>query len=123
MRTPTKGNSLLLSSLYYEFCDKKGKYSKAANWDEEQTFMVILQHLRKFEKAKMKDFTDLFEGSLNRSQVKYMVNKLVIDKRLKQTGKGSGTQYEVGENFISDMNFLNKALKIGLEHLNENKEL
>ncbi len=119
----TKGNYFMLSRAYYEFADEKGKYSKATDWDESQTFFVILKHLQKFEKAKMNDFIDLFEGRLTRKQVRYMIDKLVVKKDLFREGEGKGTVYAVGENFIKTMNVLSKAIDIGIKQMKDNGEL
>lgn len=116
----TRGIYYILSKAYFEFTDEKGKYSKTTDWDEMQIFYIILKHLQKFEKAKMKDFIDLFEGRLTRKQVRYSVNKLVEKNDLKREGEGKGTVYSVGENFIKTMGFLSKAIDIGLKHMKEN---
>lgn len=121
-RGKTSGTYYALSKDYYEFADEKGKYSKT-DWDENQAFGIILQHLNKFENAKMKDFEDLFEGSLSRKQVRTIVKKLVDNKSLSKQGEGKGTFYQVGENFQKKMNLLNKALNIGMQHLKDNGDL
>ncbi len=117
----TSGTVYYLSQAYYEFCDEKGKYTKENVWDERQVFSLITQHLTTFEKAKMKDFVDLFDGNLNRSQIKHMVGKFVDRNMLTKQGKGSGTYYEIGEKVISDVEYLSKALKIGIQKLNEER--
>jgi ATP-dependent DNA helicase RecG len=119
----TKGNYFMLSRAYFEFADEKGKYSKVTDWDENQTFFIILQHLQKFEKAKMNDFIDLFEGRLTRKQVRYMIDKLVVKRDLNRDGEGKGTVYAVGENFIKTMNVLSKAIDIGIRQMKDNGEL
>ena len=84
--------------------------------------MVILQHLKKFEKAKMQDFVDLFQGRLSRKQVRIIVSKLVENKELKKSGTGKGTYYDIGENYIKSMEVLSKALEIGLQQMEKNKD-
>ena len=115
-RGKTSGTYYILSRAYYEFSDEKGKYSKQ-NWDKDQAFLVMLKHLEKFEKAKMQDFVDLFEGTLSRKQVRTNVDKLIISKKLKQNGKGKGTYYTIGDNHIENMKLLDKALQLGIEQL------
>ena len=119
----TKGAYYILARSYYEFTDEKGKYSRKTDWDERQAFYIILQHLQKFEKAKMTDFVDLFEGRLTRKQVRYIVDKLVEKRDLKRDGEGKGTVYSIGENFIKTMSVLSKAIDIGIKHMKENGEL
>lgn len=121
-RGRTSGTYYVLSKNYYEFADEKGKYSKT-DWDNTQAFMVILQHLRKFEQAKMQDFVDLFPGRLSRKQVRILVKKLVEDNQLSQHGQGKGTYYEIGENYLKGMELISKALDIGMKHLQDNGEL
>lgn len=118
-RGKTKGTYYVLSKAYYEFSDEKGKYSKTS-WDKDQAFLVILQHLKKFEKAKMQDFVDLFLGRLSRKQVRIIVNKLVENKELKKSGTGKGTYYDIGENYIKSMEVISKALELGFQQMENN---
>ncbi|MCX6197074.1 MAG: ATP-dependent DNA helicase RecG, partial [Flavobacteriia bacterium] len=94
-RGKTSGTFYVLSRMYYELSDEKGKYSKA-NLDQNQVLMLILSHLKNFEKAKMKDFVDLFQGRLTRKQVRTTVDKLVDSKELSKQGTGPGTYYIIG---------------------------
>lgn len=119
----TKGAYYILSRLYYEFIGENGKYSKVTDWDEKQMFYLILQHLQKFERAKMNDFMDLFEGRLTRKQVRYTVDKLVDKDDLKREGEGKGTFYLIGDNFINTMSVLSKAIDIGMRQLKDQGEL
>ncbi|MFW5983061.1 MAG: ATP-dependent DNA helicase RecG, partial [bacterium] len=70
-----------------------------------------------------KDFVELFEGRLTRKQVRYIVDKLVERKDLEKEGKGKGTTYTIGKNFIKSMDILSKAVDIGLKQMRENGEL
>lgn len=119
----TKGTYYVLARSYYEFTDEKGKYSKTTDWDEKQAFYIILHHLQKFEKAKMTDFVDLFEGRLTRKQVRYIVDKLVEKRDLRREGEGKGTIYAIGENFLKTMSILSKAIDIGIKYMKDNGEL
>ena len=119
----TKGIYYMLSRAYYEFTGEKGKYSKTTDWDDSQMFYIILQHLQKFETAKMNDFIDLFEGRLSRKQVRYTIEKLVKKNDLKREGEGKGTFYSIGENFINTMNILSKAIDIGINQMKDNGEI
>jgi hypothetical protein len=96
---------------------------KSTNLNEKQAFLLILDHLDKFEKAKMNDFSDLLEGRLTRKQVRYIVEKLVLSKELKRDGEGKSTIYSVGENFVKTMTILKKALDIGMKQMRESGEL
>lgn len=121
-RGKTKGTYYVLSQAYYELSDEKGKYSKAY-WDENQAFLLILQHLQKWEKAKMKDFVDLFQGRLTRKRVRSIVDKLVENEQLSKHGIGKGTYYTVGDNHIKEMEIIEKAINIGMKHLKDSGEL
>jgi len=119
----TKGTHYILSRMYYEFTGKKGEYSKTTDWDEKQIFYIILQHLQKFEQAKMNDFVYLFDGRLSRKQVRYSVEKLVKKNDLKREGEGKSTFYSIGENFINTMNIFSKAIDIGINQMRDNGEI
>lgn len=121
-RGKTSGTYYVLSRTYYELSDEKGKYSKH-NWGQNQAFMLILEHLKTFPKAKMKDFVDLFQGRLTRKQVRTIVDKLVENKELNKEGAGSGTYYTVGDNFLKGMEIIKKAIDIGMKQLKENGEI
>lgn len=118
----TRACHYTLSHLYYEYTDKKGEYSKH-NWDDRQAFSVIVPHLIKFEKAKMKDFVDLFDGRLSRKQVRNLVQRLVNTDQLQQHGVSSGTFYTFGDKFIEGMNIVDRAIDIGMKKLKEDGEI
>ncbi len=118
----TSGTYYELSKLYYEFADEKGKYSKT-NIDQNQAFLMILQHLKDFEKARMKDFVDLFHGRLTRKQIRTVVDKLVETRELNKEGTGKGTFYTVGDNYLKGMQIIGRALEIGMKKLKEDGEL
>ncbi|MDT0643728.1 ATP-binding protein [Zunongwangia sp. F363] len=121
-RGKTSGTYYVLSKEFYEFADEKGKYSKT-DWDQNQAFYIILQHLNKFDEAKMSDFVDLFQGRMTRKQVRNVVGKLVKKKELSKRGSGKGTYYVVGENYKKSMDMVNEALKIGLKKLRDEGKL
>ena len=121
-RGKTSGTFYVLSRMYYELSDEKGKYSKA-NLDQNQVLMLILSHLKNFEKAKMKDFVDLFQGRLTRKQVRTTVDKLVDSKELSKQGTGPGTYYIIGENYVKGMEIIGKAIEIGMKQLKANGEI
>jgi hypothetical protein len=55
----------------------------------------IVECLNRIEVAKMKDFVEQFAGRLKRSQVRYLIEKLVNDNVLVMEGKGPGTRYKI----------------------------
>lgn len=118
----TSGTYYILSRTYYELADEKGKYSRI-NWGQNQAFIIILEHLKTFPKAKMKDFVDLFQGRLSRKQVRIIVEKLVENRELNKEGTGSGTYYIVGDNFLKGMELIKKAIDIGMKQMKENGEI
>jgi ATP-dependent DNA helicase RecG len=120
-RGKTNAIFYILSKDYYEFTDEKAKYYNLQELDDNQVLTTILQFLSKEGKAKMKDFVGLFEDKLSRKQVRLRVEKLVKNKILKQDGESSSSIYEIGENFINDMEVISEALNLGFQLLEKNK--
>ena len=91
------GNSkrYLLGELYQNLLDRS---SKIGNYviSEVQTIVSVLE---KQPESRMRDFVKAFEGKFNRSQVKYLVDKLLEDSILEKNGRGSGTKYQLCSNF------------------------
>ena len=56
---------------------------------------MIADSFAKNEYISMKDFTEMFENKLKRTQVRYMIEKLVNDKILSTIGEGKSTKYEL----------------------------
>jgi ATP-dependent DNA helicase RecG len=56
---------------------------------------MIAEGYQKNDKLTMSDFTQIFEGKLQRHQVKYMIEKLVKDNVLISEGTGKGTKYKL----------------------------
>jgi len=56
---------------------------------------MIAEGYQKNDKLTMSDFTQIFEGKLQRRQVKYMIEKLVKDKILIPEGIKKGTKYKL----------------------------
>ena len=56
---------------------------------------MIAEEYKKKDKLTMSGFTQIFEGKLQRRQVKYMIEKLVKDKVLIPEGTGKGTKYKL----------------------------
>lgn len=120
-RGKTNAIYYILSKDYYEFTDEKAKYYNLQELDENQVMVIVLQYLSREGKAKMKDFVGLFEGKLSRKQVRLRIEKFVINKMLKQEGEGSSSVYEIGENFINEMEVISEALNLGLKQMKKNK--
>lgn len=116
-RGKTNAVYYILSKDYYEFTDEKAKYYNLQELDENQVLVTILQFLSKEGKAKMKDFVGLFEDKLSRKQVRTRVDKLVAKKMLKQEGEGSSSTYEMGENYVKEMEVVFQALEIGMKEI------
>lgn len=121
-RGKTNAIYYILSKDYYDFTDEKAKYYNLQELDENQVFVTILQFLSKEGKAKMKDFVGLFEDKLSRKQVRFRVEKLVANKMLRQDGEGSSSIYEVGENYVKEMEVVFQALEIGMKEIQKSKK-
>lgn len=112
----------ILSKDYYDFTDEKAKYYNLKELDDSQVLTTIVQFLSKEGKAKMKDFVGLFEDKLSRKQVRIRVDKLVKNETLRQEGEGSSSIYEIGKNFINEMEVISEALNLGFKLLDKNKK-
>lgn len=122
-RGKTNAVYYILSKDYYEFTDEKAKYYNLQELDENQVLTIVSQYLLKERRAKMKDFVGLFDGKLSRKQVRLRVEKFVTNKILKQEGEGSSSVYEIGENFINEMEVISEAISLGLKQLeNDNTD-
>lgn len=121
-RGKTNAIFYILSKDYYEFTDEKARYYNLQELDENQVLVTILQYLSREGKAKMKDFVGLFEDKLSRKQVRFRVEKLVTNKMLKQEGEGSSSIYEVGENYVKEMEVVFQALEIGMKEIEKSKK-
>lgn len=120
-RGKTNAIFYILSKDYYDFTDEKAKYYNLQELDESQVLNIILQFLSKEGQAKMKDFVGLFEGKLSRKQVRLRIEKFVLNKMLKHEGDGLSSVYEIGENYLNEMEIMSKALNLGFKQLEENE--
>ena len=121
-RGKTNAIFYILSKDYYEFTDEKAKYYNLQELDDNQVLMTFLQYLLKEGRAKMKDFVALFEDKLSRKQVRFRVEKFVANKMLKQEGEGSSSVYEVGENYVKEMEVAFQAFEIGMKEIEKSKK-
>ncbi|QEC78609.1 ATP-binding protein [Mucilaginibacter ginsenosidivorax] len=60
---------------------------------------TVVKLFERVNSVKMGLFVDAFSGSLNREQVKFLIEKLVEDDILIKKGKGSATAYQLAEQF------------------------
>lgn len=118
-RGKTNAIYYILSKDYYDFTDEKAKYYNLQELDDNEVLTKILQFLTKEGRAKMKDFVGLFEDKLSRKQVRFRVEKFVLNKTLEQKGEGSSSVYEIGENYIKEMEVVFQALDIGMKAIGE----
>lgn len=122
-RGKTRGTYYILSRNYYEIAGDISDYAKKTEWNTNQAASVIIPHLIKFQKAKMKDFVDLLSGHLTRRQVRVLIDQMVVENILEKKGSGSGTSYSISEEYVKNTALLTKALGIGLEVLKERGEI
>ena len=122
-RGKTRGTYYILSRNYYEIAGDISDYAKKTEWNTNQAASVIIPHLIKFQKAKMKDFVDLLSGHLTRRQVRVLIDQMVVENILEKKGSGSGTSYSISEEYVKNKALLTKALGIGLEVLKERGEI
>lgn len=122
-RGKTRGTYYILSKSYYEFCGKEGEYSKRDDWGMNQVISVIIPHLTKFSKAKMKDFVNLLDGHLTRRQVRLVINQLVNNEYLTKEGEGAATIYKISDTYIKKSEIAARALDLGLMEMKKRGEI
>ncbi|MGG6550206.1 UNVERIFIED_CONTAM: hypothetical protein NY100_32875 [Prevotella sp. 15_C9] len=61
--------------MYNEFSGQEGENSQKDDWGINQVMSVIIPHLTKFGKAKMKDFAKLLDFYLTLRQVRTFIDK------------------------------------------------
>ena len=95
----TASDKYVLSNLYFEL---KNGSSEIAGFRTLDIQRILRTFNEETTTAKMMDFVSIFNGDLNREQVKYLVDKLT-GLILKKEGIGRGTTYSL----ISGLNNLN----------------
>lgn len=124
-RGRTSGIVYILCRTYYEYAGNVAEYSRKSDWGEAEMQMMVASYLAKYKTAKMGDFVSLFEGHLNRRQVRANIKKFENTGVLVSEGVGSGTKYSLSEAFLQRTEFLDKILDLGFaeyerQHMAEN---
>lgn len=122
-RGRTRGTYYILSKSYYEFSGQEGEYSQKDDWGINQAMSVIIPHLTKFGKAKMKDFAKLLEGHLTRRQVRTIIDKLVDSQLIIKEGEGASTIYKIAEKYIKNSALVARAFDLGIEEMKKRGEI
>jgi len=95
----------VLADAYFEMKEELSEVGGFRLIDLERVVKVLLDN----PIAKMKDFVLVFEGDLNRDQVRYLIDKL-LGIVLNKKGSGSGTTYSLKKGVI-DLNDITDILK------------
>ncbi len=122
-RGRTRGTYYILSKSYYEYSGQEGEYSQKDDWGINQVMSVIIPHLTKFTKAKMKDFSKLLEGHLTRRQVRTVIDKLVVSQILIKEGEGASTTYMIAEKYIKNSALVARAFDLGIKEMEKRGEI
>lgn len=122
-RGRTRGTYYILSKSYYEFSGQEGEYSQKDDWGINQVMSVIMPHLTKFGKAKMKDFAKLLDGHLTRRQVRTVIDKLVTSQFLIKEGEGASTTYKIAEKYIKNSALVARAFDLGIQEMKKRGEI
>lgn len=122
-RGRTRGIYYILSKSYYEFSGQEGEYSQKDDWGINQVMSVIMPHLTKFGKAKMKDFAKLLDGHLTRRQVRTVIDKLVTSQFLIKEGEGASTTYKIAEKYIKNSALVARAFDLGIQEMKKRGEI
>ena len=114
----TSGTYYDLSRDYYELTDQKGVLGRS-DWGDDQAVPLIINYLQKYNRAKTRDFVDLFEGRLSRKQVRTILDKQLETGIIERKGKTSGAFYRLSSNYNGIMSLLPEILKKGIEQMND----
>lgn len=119
----TNSQKFILSKQYYELTDKRGQYSEGKPIDSYQIGMIIMNHIQDFGKGKMKDFEYILRNFKSRSQVRYMISKMVTDGLLDKKGEGKGTEYFAGAKMAASIKVFQRAVELGIQEMKKLGEL
>lgn len=122
-RGRTSGTTYVLCRMYYEYIGNVAEYARKSDWGESQMKMMVVSFLTKYKSAKMGDFVSLFEGHLNRRQVRVSIKKLVDDGDLLVEGQGSGTKYRLSDSFLEGTELIGTVFDLGWAELERRKRL
>ncbi len=122
-RGRTSGTTYVLCRMYYEYIGNVAEYARKSDWGESQMKMMVVSFLTKYKSAKMGDFVSLFEGHLNRRQVRVSIKKLVDDGDLLVEGQGSGTKYRLSDSILEGTELIGTVFDLGWAELERRKRL
>lgn len=75
-----RGTKFILSKRYYEYVGKKGEYTRKKGLDKEANKLLIIEHLKNYEKGYIEDFVEAL-----RDIPRYTINRYL--RELKEGGK------------------------------------
>ena len=82
-----------------------------------------MNHIQEFGQGKMKDFEFLLRNFMSRSQVKYVISKMVADGLLDKKGQGKGTEYFAGSKMSEGLQVFQRAMDLGFKEMQRLGEL
>lgn len=113
----TNSQKFILAKDYYIFTGTEHEYSNQKPISDIQIAIILLKHIKEFEKGRMKDFEFLLKNLLSRAQVKYAVNKMVEAGLLDRVGEGKSTFYIAGIKLEKNEKILDRAVELGLKEM------
>lgn len=119
----TNSQKIVLSKLYYEMTDNRAAYTDGKPIDQYQIGMIIMNHIQEFGKGKMKDFEYLLRNFMSRSQVKYIISKMVTEGLLDKKGAGKSTEYLAGTKMAEGLQVFQRAIELGFKEMQRLGEL
>lgn len=119
----TNSQKIVLSKLYYEMTDNRAAYTDGKPIDQYQIGMIIMNHIQGFGKGKMKDFEYLLRNFMSRSQVKYIISKMVTEGLLDKKGAGKSTEYLAGTKMAEGLQVFQRAIELGFKEMQRLGEL
>ena len=118
----TNSQKFILSKQYFVFTNNQVGYTVEKPIDNNQSILLVLQHLEEFGKAKMSDFESLLP-KMSRDQVKYLVSQLVGNGILDKEGVLKGTIYKKGKRMVDGAKIISRAMELGFDQMKKMGEL
>ena len=117
-RGKTSAIRYILPRRYYELTNNIAEYSGLTDWDDRQVFAVLLPFLTKYGKAKKADIVRVIGSHISETQLRRIIERLSQPGGpLVKSGKTTNTVYSLSPEFRGQMDLLQEATRIGLNHL------
>jgi len=89
-----RGVRFILSRRFYSFLGRRGVYTRERGLDPETNKALLLQHVRTFGTAAIRDFEQVLPA-LSRSQIHSLLRSLRADGKIRRVGEKRGSKWEL----------------------------